>query len=243
MPHDLFGDVLVRPPSARQRRSSLVASSVVAHGLALVAVLAVPLLAPGALPVPQRALAYFTPSDLVVPVLPPPRRPLTDHVQPVKAVAPDQSAAPTVAPNGISPEPISDTSGDSTTLAGPPSIGTIDGIGRTDIGVVVAPAAPPAPMAPTRLHAGIREPRKMVDVAPAYPQLAQASHVEGLVVIEAIIDARGIVQSARVLRSVPLLDQAALDAVRQWRYTPALLNGVPVPVIMTVTVNFTLQHR
>jgi protein TonB len=49
------------------------------------------------------------------------------------------------------------------------------------------------------------------------------------------------VVNARVLRSVPLLDQAALDAVRQWVFTPTLLNGVPVPVIMTVTVNFTLQ--
>jgi periplasmic protein TonB len=48
-------------------------------------------------------------------------------------------------------------------------------------------------------------------------------------------------QNARVLRSIPLLDQAALDAVKQWEYTPTLLNGVPVPVIMTVTVNFTLQ--
>ena len=46
---------------------------------------------------------------------------------------------------------------------------------------------------------------------------------------------------ARILRSIPLLDQAALDAVRQWEYSPTLLNGVPVPVIMTVTVNFTLQ--
>ena len=48
--------------------------------------------------------------------------------------------------------------------------------------------------------------------------------------------------NARVLRSVPLLDQAALDAVRQWQYTPTMLNGVPVPVIMTVTVTFTLSR-
>ena len=51
----------------------------------------------------------------------------------------------------------------------------------------------------------------------------------------------GRVKDAKVLRSIPLLDQAALDAVKQWVYTPTLLNGVPVPVIMTVTVNFTLQ--
>ena len=51
----------------------------------------------------------------------------------------------------------------------------------------------------------------------------------------------GRLKDAKVLRSIPLLDQAALDAVKQWQFTPTLLNGVPVPVIMTVTVNFTLQ--
>ena len=60
-------------------------------------------------------------------------------------------------------------------------------------------------------------------------------------IIEATIDQGGKVTETRVLRSIPLLDQAALDAVRQWEYEPTLLNGVAVPVIMTVTVNFTLQ--
>jgi len=59
--------------------------------------------------------------------------------------------------------------------------------------------------------------------------------------LEITIGPDGKVSDARVLRSIPLLDQAALDAVRQWVFTPTLLNGVPVPVIMTVTVNFTLQ--
>lgn len=76
---------------------------------------------------------------------------------------------------------------------------------------------------------------------PVYPQIAQSARVAGVVIIEATIGPNGKVQNARVLRSIPLLDQAALDAVKQWEYTPTLLNGVPVPVIMTVTVNFTLQ--
>jgi TonB family protein len=61
------------------------------------------------------------------------------------------------------------------------------------------------------------------------------------VILEAVIDAAGNVSSAKVLRSIPLLDQAAIDAVMQWQYTPTLVNGVPSPVIMTVTVNFTLR--
>ena len=65
--------------------------------------------------------------------------------------------------------------------------------------------------------------------------------MQGIVIIEATIGADGRVTNARILRSVPLLDQAAIDAVRQWEFTPTLLNGVPVPVVMTVTVNFTLK--
>ena len=65
--------------------------------------------------------------------------------------------------------------------------------------------------------------------------------MQGVVIVEAVISTTGHVVEARILRSVPLLDQAALDAVRQWRYTPSLLNGVPVPVVMTVTVTFTLK--
>jgi protein TonB len=65
--------------------------------------------------------------------------------------------------------------------------------------------------------------------------------VQGVVIIEATIDPQGLVSDARVLRGVPLLDQAAVDAVSQWEFQPTLVNGTPVPVIMTVTVNFTAQ--
>ena len=73
-----------------------------------------------------------------------------------------------------------------------------------------------------------------------YPQEAQDAKVQGVVVIETVIDEAGAVKEAWVLKSVPMLDEAALEAVRQWRYAPTLLNGVPKPVRMTVTVNFTL---
>ena len=74
-----------------------------------------------------------------------------------------------------------------------------------------------------------------------YPTVAQAARVQGVVILEAVIGPDGKVADVKVLRSVPLLDDAAISAVRQWEYTPTLLNGVPVPVIMTVTVNFTMQ--
>jgi TonB family protein len=95
--------------------------------------------------------------------------------------------------------------------------------------------------APLRVGGDIKEPKKIRDVKPVYPELAQQSRVMGIVILEATIDRNGFVREARVLRSVPLLDQAAVDAVLQWQFTPTLLNGVPVEVIMTVTVNFTLN--
>ena len=87
----------------------------------------------------------------------------------------------------------------------------------------------------------MRTPRKIRDVRPVYPQEARDARVQGVVIIEARIEPDGRVGSARVLRSIPLLDQAALDAVQQWEFEPTLLNGAPVAVVMTVTVQFTTQ--
>jgi protein TonB len=78
-------------------------------------------------------------------------------------------------------------------------------------------------------------------VNPVYPPIAQSARVQGVVIIELIIDREGRVGYSRILRSIPLLDQAALEAVNQWEFTPILLNGSPVPVIMTATVSFNLQ--
>ena len=91
-----------------------------------------------------------------------------------------------------------------------------------------------------RVGGSIREPRKIKDVRPSYPDIAQQARVQGVVILEVMIDPAGEVTDVKVLRGIPLLDHAAIEAVRQWVYTPTLLNGQPVPVIMTVTVNFRL---
>ena len=84
-------------------------------------------------------------------------------------------------------------------------------------------------------------PTKVRHVPPVYPAAARRMRAQGVVILEAVIGTTGDVETVRVIRSVPLLDDAAIAAVRQWRYTPTLLNDVPVPVVMSVTVNFTLQ--
>jgi protein TonB len=93
---------------------------------------------------------------------------------------------------------------------------------------------------PIRPGGDIKPPVRTVYVAPPYPDLARAARIQGLVVVECTIDPSGRVVDARVITGPPLLQSAALDAVRQWRYTATRLNGGPVAVLMTVTVNFTL---
>jgi len=94
---------------------------------------------------------------------------------------------------------------------------------------------------PIRIGGDVKAPTKVRDVKPVYPPIAQQSRVQGVVIIETVIDQDGNVAEGRVLRSIPLLDQAALDAVKQWKFAPTYLNGAPQAVIMTVTVNFTLE--
>ena len=102
-----------------------------------------------------------------------------------------------------------------------------------------AAARAKARIAPLRIGGQIQAPQKIKDVKAMYPAMAKSAGVAGTVTIEATIGPDGKVIDATVLRSIPLLDQAALDAVRLWEYTPSLLNGVPVPVLVTVTINFT----
>lgn len=95
--------------------------------------------------------------------------------------------------------------------------------------------------APLRVGA-VRPPTKIRDVPPVYPPSAADAHIEGVVILEVLIDEQGHVADTRVVRSVPQLDQAAITAVNQWQYEPTLLNGAPVPIVMNVTVQFTLSQ-
>jgi TonB family protein len=98
--------------------------------------------------------------------------------------------------------------------------------------------AVPASGVALRVGGDIVEPKKIRDVKPVYPSIAAAAAVEGTVIIEAIVGVDGTVQNARVIRSIPLLDEGALDAVRQWLYTPTRLNGRPVEVLVTISITF-----
>ena len=96
------------------------------------------------------------------------------------------------------------------------------------------------PDEPIRIGDGVPPPAKIHDVPPVYPPAARETGIQGLVVLEATIDPTGVVGNIEVLRSVPELEAAAIAAVEQWRYEPTLVDGAPVSVLMTVTINFLL---
>jgi protein TonB len=115
------------------------------------------------------------------------------------------------------------------------------GVPGGDPTALVVGAGPPlAPAGPIRPGGDIRPPLKVRNVVPAYPEIALAARVQGVVVLDCTINTEGRVTDVKVLGGPVLLQAAAADAVRQWLYRPTLLNGVAVPVVMTVTVRFTL---
>ncbi len=130
-------------------------------------------------------------------------------------------------------------------VAGGSMSGVIGGvIGGMTSTTVAAPLAPKEsrPKAPVRVGGRVREPKLILKVEPTYPPLARQTRMEGVVVIEAILDEQGKVVEAKISSGPPLLIQAALDAVRKWRYEPTYLNDQPVSVQLNVTVNFRLSQ-
>lgn len=109
-------------------------------------------------------------------------------------------------------------------------------------GAVPQPIAPKekGPRAPVRVGGRVKEPRLITRVDPRYPPLAVQTHLQGTVIVEAIIDEHGDVVEAKVVSGPPLLIQSALDAVRRWKYEPTYLNDEPLAVQLNVTVQFTL---
>jgi protein TonB len=243
MPQELLRDVLRTGDSTgrSQRRMWLLPLSIGAHAVALAAIVIIPLAADVDLPTPASALRMMHVLPVAVPPVPPPPRPEPRHHTEVR-----RSVAPINAPNRIAVELPQVASTLSDGPAGPAistGFGDTSGVVGSLVGVSEPPVPPPPVVRePVRPGGAIREPRKLVHVAPDYPQIARLARVEGTVVLEAVLDERGRVERVRVLSSTPLLDEAAMSAVRQWRYTPTLLNGVPVPVLMTITIRFTLDR-
>lgn len=219
------------------RLSGSLPVSIAAHAVVICLLFVIPLAAEIALPVlPSAVDAYMR----AVPAPPPPPAPAVHAAAPVAHAATVRIEAPPA----IVPEHPAAFSDPRDAVVGGLDFGTPAAVGAPagEVPLPPAPPPPPKPAGPVRAGELVRAPQKIVDVRPVYPEIARAAHVEGTVVLEAVLDKNGRVNQVRVLTSAPLLDRAAIDAVRQWQYTPSTLHGVPVAVLMTITVTFNLQQ-
>ncbi len=178
---------------------------------------------------------------LVAPPPPPPPPPPAPKTQPIvrpRIVTPQRMVAPTVIPKNIAI--VKDAAPDiaSTGVEG----GVPGGIGGGVLSGILAAPPPPKPVTPQRIRVGgnVQAASLVHQVQPIYPQIARTAHISGTVILHAIIAKDGTIQELSYVTGPALLMRSAMDAVREWRYKPTLLNGEPVEVETTISVEFTL---
>jgi protein TonB len=245
MPRDLFDQTLVTR-SGPKRSKWTIAGSILAHaGFVCVLLIAPVLSALDDFVAVADSLKYVhLPAPMPAMPAAPPRAP-----SPATPTLNRNAAPLTAATRPVTQEP-PDFRGNVNDLLQPPGLPPGSGDSGLIPGLRSGPPGPPAPrptpvpaepQTPRRAGGDIRIPGRIYYVEPIYPTIARETRTEGMVILEATIDESGIVRNVRVLRSHALLDQAAIDAVSKWKYTPTKLNGVAIPILLTVTVNFALR--
>jgi protein TonB len=247
---DLITGATERPLQERSPASKALA--VVVHVVVVGGLVAVAL-TQGAkvLPTAPTIMAFVAPPPAPPPPPPPaPAAPKAPHaVEPSKPTSTGELPAPVDAQPEARPEPDADRG--VAGVEGGVEGGVVGGAIGGFVGGVMAEPPPPLPLpapkapdAPVRIGGVIHEPSLVRRVEPVYPSMASVAQLTGLVILEAVVDKTGCVESVKVLRSRhPLLDHAAIDALKQWQYTPLVLNGTPVSFVLTVTFNFSIQGQ
>src|SRR5262245_14906137 len=247
----MLEDSLFESQRKKAHKPTVVVASVIAHAVTVLVVVLIPLLHIQALPNPRVDMSLWLPRvQSPKPIQAFSARP---HVQKSYSQADPRTL---ITPESI-PQKIAYVQDPAPPSLGFPSTATSERAGvllssllerQPEIQPPAQPPSPPSPpppppvvkAAPIRVshleHADL-----IHQVTPIYPVLARQTRIQGVVVLEAIVAKDGSIESLRVVSGRPLLTQAALDAVRQWRYRPMLLNGEPIEVITTITVNFTFQ--
>ena len=242
MPRDLFVETVTHK-YAPKRSKWTIAGSILAHTALVGAVLVMPILsALDNYVVSAHKLIYTPPAVMLVKPVPPPPPKVASPVTPVNTF---------VAPTSPPLNPVTTDTPASVSSGPPPPPGWDVRIGKVglpgveggDRNSVVDTFRKPEPKKPDPVRVGgeIKAPTRSYYVDPVYPTVALAVKEEGTVTLEATIDEAGNVKDLKVIGSRPLLDKAAMEAVSKWRYTPTRLNGVAVPVILTVRVTFALR--
>lgn len=247
-PEFAFGGlVLTEARSLAKGRGLTVAASIVIHGAVLVAVLLVPiLLSEEPLPAPELAVrAFFAAPPSLAPAPPPPPPPAlasrtrTPAATPVATPPPGRFVAPVEIPEQIPVEEGIDMG-----VEGGVPGGVEGGVPGGVVGGIIGGLPAETPQVPgpvVRIGGNIRAPKLVHEVPPAYPPLAIQARVSGVVVMEAHVGTDGHVRSVRVVSGNPILNDAAMEAVKQRRYQPLLLNGVPTEFLLTMTMAFRIM--
>ena len=237
----MFEDSLIESGGklkTKRGQASLVAF--IFEGILIGIMVLIPLLFTEALPKAQLMMSLVAPP----PPPPPPPPPAVVHIvkQVQTNIINDQLRTPTKIPKKIemikedaAPPPM--TAGVVGGISGPGAVGGVIG------GIISStPVAVPKVATPTRIRVsqGVTQGLKIRDVKPSYPPLARQARIQGSVLLQAVISKDGSIQGLRVISGHPMLIPAAIDAVKQWKYKPYILNGEPVEVDTQITVNFTL---
>lgn len=243
----MFDDLVISSahPTHTHKTWTVAVSAIVQVGIILVFIL-IPLLVTEALP--KEMVATW----ITAPAPPPPPPPPPPKVQVVRQkivplIQQGKLTAPTVIPKKVNiikeEQP-------------PPDVGAVGVVGGVPggmpggsaggvLGGIIGGTAggpPPPPKAPERIRVGgnVQQANLIHQVMPVYPEIAKTAHIQGTVILHAIISKDGSVQELQYISGPPLLMRSAMDAVRQWRYRPTLLNGEAVQVDTTISVVFTL---
>jgi protein TonB len=237
-------DELVESAAVKKKTNTswAVTLSVAAQTLVLLILILIPLIYTQALPKAMLSTLLIAPP----PPPPPPPPPQAVPVKVIKPVARLLTQGKLMAPRAI-PKDVAVFKEAELPPEPPAGSGVMGGLGGGDIlgglgGGSSAAPPPPAPKAPARIKLGgqVQAAKIVAQPQPLYPALARQARIQGNVVLHAIIDKDGRVGQLEVVSGHPLLVQAALDAVKQWRYQPTQLNGDPVEVDTTITVSFVL---
>lgn len=249
--NDTFLHAMLELPSVEGRKSRgplKMAVSVAIHAVVIALLIFVPLYFAKNVIAPKKLVEptyIFTPPP---PPAPPPPAGATEAPKTVVQQPRIVEPTPLVAPKVV-PKTAPDTAQNNTMAA--PDLGEAGGVpggmpggvlggvlGGT--GAVPGPPAPPKNPAVVRVGGNVKPPQLVQKIQPQYPTVARMAHVQGQVVIDAVISKNGSVISEHAVSGPSLLVQSALEAVKQWKYKPTYLNGQPVDLAMEVTVDFQL---
>ncbi|HZR27254.1 MAG TPA: energy transducer TonB [Terriglobales bacterium] len=245
---DIFSDCLLETSGAQRRlRGWSLLFSLVLQGILLSILVILPLMFTDVLPAKQ-LVTYL----IAVPPPPPPPPPMAAAVKPINVtsnIVNGQLLAPTSIPTRIKilqeneAPPVNATGGVPGGVPGGIPGGQLGGV----LGGIISATPPPVRMPElskrVRVSQGISEGLLLKKIVPEYPPLARTARIDGVVVLAAVISKDGIIENLRLVSGHPMLAPAAIAAVKQWRYRPYLLDGMPVEIETTINVIFSFQNQ